>query len=315
LLYWGIAMHKKYFIFAAIVAFILMIVITVLGYQRYRDYRERQERYRQALQQRAEENTITIIEGWSVKEIADYLEAEQILTAKVFLADMKTLTVSDYSLLASKPKTADLQGFLFPDTYRIPKPATSAQIMNRMLRNFTAKVSPLVSADIAAGVADARVTVPQYERLSSGGKSGLSFYQILTLAAIVEKETGRDVSEGTVVQQARLEEERRVVAGIFYNRLLRGMALESDATVNYATGKKRPAATLADLEVDSPYNTYKYAGLPPGPITNPSLSSIQAALKPLKTDYYYFLHKQPSGEVVYSKTFTEHVQNKVRYLR
>jgi UPF0755 protein len=93
------------------------------------------------------------------------------------------------------------------------------------------------------------------------------------------------------------------------------MALQSDATVNYATGKNLPSPTLADLEVNSPYNTYKHRGLPPGPISNPSLSSLMAAIYPAETDYLYFLHKQPSGEPVYSKTFEEHVANKLKYLK
>ena len=115
--------------------------------------------------------------------------------------------------------------------------------------------------------------------------------------------------------QFLLDEERRIVAGIFYNRLNAGMALQSDATINYFTGKNDPSPLLEDLEKNSPYNTYKNRGLPPTPIGNPSLSSITAVLNPTNTDYFYFLHKQPSGEPVYSRTFEEHVANKQKYLK
>jgi UPF0755 protein len=93
------------------------------------------------------------------------------------------------------------------------------------------------------------------------------------------------------------------------------MALQSDATVNYVTNKNNPTPTLEDLDTESLYNTYKYRGLPPGPIASPSLSSLLAALYPTDSEYFYFLHKQPSGEPVYSKTFEEHTQNKFKYLK
>ena len=119
----------------------------------------------------------------------------------------------------------------------------------------------------------------------------------------MEKESG---GKGSPSQNISLDQERKMIASVFYNRLMIGKALESDATVNYATGKSSPGASSEDLQVNSPYNTYKYPGLPPGPICNPSLGSIQAVLAPIKTDYYYFLHHQPSGEVDFSKTFEEH---------
>jgi UPF0755 protein len=152
-----------------------------------------------------------------------------------------------------------------------------------------------------------------YENLNlSQGKKGLSVYELVTLAAIVEKETGQS---GESINSKRLAEERQYVSGIFYNRLLAGQPLESDATVNFVTGASRAQPTYKDLEANSAYNTYKFPGLPPGPIANVSYSSLFAVLHPIKNDYYYFLHKQPSGEVVYSKTFQEHLQNKAKYLK
>jgi hypothetical protein len=153
----------------------------------------------------------------------------------------------------------------------------------------------------------------QDEGVQMNNNTVMGRHQVLTLASIVERETGRGVR--TDAGRAELQAEREVVAAIFLRRLKIGMALESDATVNYVTGKSDPAVSLKDTEVNSPYNTYKNAGLPPGPICNPSLSSVQAVMDASDTPYLYFLHAQPSGEVVYSKTFEEHVRNKQKYLR
>jgi len=126
-------------------------------------------------------------------------------------------------------------------------------------------------------------------------------HEILTLASILEKEVST-------------ENDRKIVADIFYKRLEIGMALQADSTVNYASGKSVPRASGKDLETDSPYNTYKYKGLPPGPICNPSLSAIKAAIYPAKNDYWYFL-TTPDGKVIYSKTHDEHVKAKAKYYR
>jgi UPF0755 protein len=207
-----------------------------------------------------------------------------------------------------------LEGFLFPDTYFFNKPIAPYDVVNRILSNFEkrlAQAETLAENENQNGL----YRLPAYPTIKIGKGAGqVSLYQVLTLASIIEKETGRDVSKAGEDQKQRLDEERRTVAGIFYNRLAIGQALQSDATVNYASGKSDAQATYKDLEIDSPYNTYKYAGLPPGPICNPSLSSIIAALSPIKTDYYYFFHKQPSGEVVYSKTFEEHTAKRAKFL-
>ena len=110
-------------------------------------------------------------------------------------------------------------------------------------------------------------------------------------------------------------EERDEISSVFTNRLEIGMALQSDATVNYATGKSDPRPTFADTKIDSPYNTYKYPGLPPTPICNPRIESIEAALNPADTDYYYFIHEQTgSGKVHFAKTESEHNANIAKYL-
>lgn len=259
---------------------------------------------RQARQSaKAAEIKITLIEGWNTKEIADYLDSQQnrdparIVSSREFLEAEKKFDPSSYPLLASKPASADLEGFLFPDTYFIPKAAPAAEtlsgiIIKKALDNFSLKF-----------------TAQMQEQAKT---EGYSIYQIITLASIIEKETGRNAV--TDQQKKALNDERGIIAGIFYNRLKAGMPLQSDATVNYITGKNSPSVSDQDTKIDSPYNTYLYKGLPPGPIANPSLSSIMAALYPTASNYLYFLHKQPSGEPVYSATYEEHLKNKQKYL-
>jgi len=248
---------------------------------------------------------VTIIEGWTTQNIAEDLDLNAKRTEQPHLADkqefldaVKNFSVADYPLLSSKPASQGLEGFVFPDTYFLPVhagPSTteSSILITKALDNFSNKFTPQMESDAAA--------------------RGMSVYQIVTLASIIEKETGRNVV--TDEQQKALDEQRKIIAGIFYNRLAIGMPLQSDATVNFVTKKSSPSATTEDTKTDSPYNTYLYKGLPPGPICNPSLSSILAAIYPTHTNYFYFLHKQPSGEAVYSVTYEEQLQNKQKYLQ
>ena len=259
-----------------------------------KQYRREQAASRQ--NQKAPDQQITIIEGWSNTDIANMLQQKNILPAAAFLDAERSFDASGYPVLADKPKTADLQGYLFPDTYRIPKTSSSTvlaeAIIKKSLDNFQQKFTQDMQQQAMA--------------------RSMTVYQILTLASIIEKETGRQTT--TDAQKQALDTERRTVAGIFYNRLRAGMPLESDATVNYATGKKLTQPSLADTQTNSPYNTYKNPGLPPGPICNPSLSSIQAALNPINSDYMYFLHRPDTGQAVYSATYQEHLANKQKYL-
>lgn len=288
-------MQKKHFIILGM----LVVAIFVLGASLVVDARREDQKRRQEIENaKAKEITIRITEGWNNREIAEYLETEGIVDAKDFLKAQAEFDTSGYAFLSDIPPGYDIEGFLFPDTYRlfasiVDSNTASDAIITKLLNTFKTKLPE-----------DA------YEKADA---LGMSIYEIVTLASIIENETGRNAV--TQAQKANLDEERRIVAGIFYNRLRTGQALESDATINYVTGKNSPAVSLEDLEANSPYNTYKYPGLPPGPISNPSLSSIQAALNPTQTDYFFFLHKQPSGEPVYSRTFEEHVQNKFKYLK
>ncbi|MDD5039953.1 MAG: endolytic transglycosylase MltG [Patescibacteria group bacterium] len=235
----------------------------------------------------APEEWIKITEGWTAKEIAVYLESLGIVNQSEFLSasaqtDISTLIPEkQYAVLADKPSSMGLEGYLFPDSYRVFKDATAADIIERMLDNMEVKF-----------------TAEMYNAARTGD---MSVFQIITLASILEKEV-------------RSYEDRQIAAGIFYSRMNQGIPLQSDATVNYITGKNTIQPSRDDTEVDNPYNTYQNRGLPPGPICNPSLDAIQAALNPEKTDYLYFLTK-PDGTTVFSKTYDEHLLNKQKYLQ
>ena len=232
-----------------------------------------------------EQITITIPEGLSNKEIAKIWEEKKMGSADDFLAkasvtdSREIISGSTYDFLALKQKGADLEGYLYPDTYYVYKDSRPEDLIKKMLDNFENKTKDIL--------AEAQV-------------SGKDFHDILTLASIVEREVPKT-------------SERPIIAGLFLKRIQIGMALQSDATVNYVTGKYQLRPTYDDLQVDSPYNTYKNRGLPPSPIGNPSISSIKAVLNPEQSEYLYFLSK-PTGETVFSKTLDEHNENKAKYL-
>jgi len=229
------------------------------------------------------EKVITIIEGWSNKEIADYLAKQGLFTREEFLAAVGG-NLSDYlqsyEFLSDKPVNVDLEGYLFPDTYRVFRNAAPAEVVKKILDNFDLKLSPELRQKITG--------------------QNKTIFEIITLASIIEKEVSRP-------------DDMKMVADIFYKRLAQNMALQSDATVNYVTGKGRVQPSIEDTRADSPYNTYLYAGLPPGPIANPGINAIMAAIEPTENPYYYFLTTK-EGEVIYARTYDEHLQNKARYL-
>lgn len=227
-----------------------------------------------------DERNITFIEGWTVNDIAEYLDKNGITPKDVFLKALLDVNQEQYSFFLQKKGTESVEGYLFPDTYRIFHSATATDIIDKALDNFDSKYDTQMRKDTL--------------------KAGRSIHDVVTLASILEWEV-------------RGDEDRAMVADIFYKRLEKGMRLQSDATVNYVTGKKTPQASYDDLEVDSRYNTYKYNGLPPGPIGNPGLSAIRAAVYPKANDYWFFLTTR-DGKVIYSKTFEEHVANKKKYL-
>ncbi len=171
------------------------------------------------------------------------------------------------------------EGYLFPDTYLFSPSADAASIVAAMRANFNAKIQPL-SADIQA--------------------SGHSLSDIVIMASLVEKE-------------ARSKDAKRMVAGILWNRLRRGMPLQVDSVFGYIYGRSTYAPSLADLRVNSPYNTYLHKGLPPGPIDNPGLNSLKAAINPAKTNYLYYL-TGTDGRMHYAMTYAEHQANRRKYL-
>lgn len=229
------------------------------------------------------QNKITIIEGWKNTEIAEYLEKEGIVKSSEFftVVSLKDDWWDDYEFLKEKPKNVDLEGYLFPDTYLIYKNASSKEIIQKMLDNFAKKITQ--------------------QMLDETSALEMSLHEIVTLASIIEKEVSSN-------------EDRELVSGIFHSRLKLGIGLQADSTVNYITGKNISRSSLDDISLDNPYNTYKYKGLPPGPINNPGLSAIRAAIYPKSSEYLYFL-TTPDGRVIYSKTFDEHVLAKRKYLR
>lgn len=230
----------------------------------------------------------TIVEGYKLNQISSVLE--QAFTGK----EGAVFTSAEFNQIAKspdsynfnsevqafldqyKPAGKSLEGFLYPDTYEFDNTATTKSVIEDLIEQFIDKTDSLTKGD--------------------------DFYEKLVLASIIERESLTD-------------EERDEISSVFNNRLDIGMALQSDATVNYATGKSDPRPTYEDLKIDSPYNTYKYAGLPPTPICSPRLESIEAAINPADTDYYYFIHEQDgSGQVHFAETESEHNANISKYL-
>lgn len=236
---------------------------------------------------------IKIQEGWNIRDIGDYLDQNNLITKADWLSAVDKLAKT-YNYFGENPQQKNLEGYLFPDTYYITKGSDPALLVQKMLDNTDQKITAQMRADIAA--------------------NHQSIYQILTLASIIEDETGRNKKTVSAQDLQTLEQERKTVAGLFYNRLKIGMPLQSDATINYITRTGSASATYYQLKIDSPYNTYKYAGLPPGPIGNPSFSSIMAAVYPTQSDYLYFLTK-PDGTAIFAKTLQEQLANKTKYLR
>lgn len=171
------------------------------------------------------------------------------------------------------------EGYLFPDTYNFPLATNAEEIVAALRANFVVKIKPLES-DIAA--------------------SGHSQTEIITMAALIERE-------------ARTVEDKNMISGILWNRITRGMPLQVDAVFGYIFGRDTYSPSFADLSVDSPYNTYKYKGLPPGPIANPGLDSITAAIHPTKTNNLYYLTGR-DGLMHYAATYAGHIANRRAYL-
>ena len=229
------------------------------------------------------EITIKFIEGWTMSEIAEYLVNEKIIeNIDQFLNSAKAINFSDEFDFLKDVESRSLEGFLFPDTYRVFKDSTIADIISRQLQNFDEKLTPALRTEIRA--------------------SARTIYEMLIIASIIEAEVTTD-------------EDRRLVAGILWKRLDANMPLQVDSSLKYIIGKQsRNALTFEELEIDSPYNTYKYKGLPPSPINNPGESAIRAAIYPKNSDYWFYLSDK-KGNTIFSKTSDEHNQNVEKYLK
>lgn len=221
------------------------------------------------------EVTITIPEGSDIYAIGDILESGLDFSRDDFIKATDNFDTTQYEFIENK----SLQGYLYPDTYRFFDDASPDEVIIKMLVNFQKKALPsLKDAD------------------------KLSAYENLILASIVEKEVSNF-------------NDRKLVAGIFINRLNDNMKLQSDATVNFITQSGRAQSTLEDLKVQSPYNTYQVIGLPPGPITNPGVESIKAVIDYTPSEYYFFLTSRDNPpKTIFSKTFEEHTKAKQQYL-
>lgn len=219
---------------------------------------------------------VTIPEGYTLDQIANLIATKGV-AAKAEFVSAATNFPPDYGFLKSRPAGASLEGFLFPDTYRLIKGDT-VSALRLMLNNFEVKYQ----IEIAPSLGDRNL------------------FNILIMASMIERE-------------AKTQPDREQIAAVLYNRLAKNMRLDVDATVRYLTGNWKDPITKTDLAIDSPYNTRLHAGLPPGPICNPGLASIKAAMNPPDSDYYYYL-TDFEGIIHYAKTLTEHNENKLRYL-
>jgi UPF0755 protein len=207
---------------------------------------------------------ITIPEGYTSIQIAELLDKKEIVEKESFL---KLVKYGEKSW----------EGYLFPDTYEVPKKYGAENMFKLMLSNFE------------------QVAV-ENKLINKAEQTGFTMDEIITLASIIEKE-------------AKFAEEKRQISSVFHNRLKIGMKLQSCATIQYILGKPKENLEESDLEIESPYNTYLYKGLPPGPICNPGIDSIIAALEPANEDYLFFVLGD-NGRHIFSKTYEEHLKNK-----
>jgi UPF0755 protein len=225
-----------------------------------------------------------ILPGWRMEEIAASLPTSGLNISPENFIQAASVLPQGYSFSQEQPPQASAEGFLFPDSYRLPRDLTMDGFLSILLGNFDSKLTPALVDGLR--------------------KQNLTIYEAVILASIVQREA---MSEG----------EMPLIASVFLNRLAGGMKLDSDPTVQYGLGFDSEKNTwwtnplsLEDLQLDSPYNTYLYPGLPPGPIANPSLAALQAVAFPAQTPYYYFRAAcDGSGKHVFAETFEEHLGN------
>lgn len=235
--------------------------------------------------------SLTIPEGANIFDIAQRVEEAKLGTRAAFLK----VAMSDVALVRDiDPGAHSLEGYLFPDTYRFPKSAKPEQMVAAMVKQFR-------HSEAEAGL------LRMYGMPPGSHADLTAVHRVVTMASLIERESP-------------IATERPLVASVFVNRLAKGMPLDTDPSVIYAAllqGRYRGAIFQSDLAADSPYNTYKHVGLPPGPICNPGLTSLRAAMSPAHTDYLYFVaaSADPSGHSRFSATLAEHAQEVQVYRR
>lgn len=236
----------------------------------------------------AEATRLTVVDGWRAEQVASRMEELGLGRADEILRIIRSPRA--YGLTPPDPAASTLEGYLFPDTYNIDTSASAVQVIATMLEQFNRRFDDRLRQQATA--------------------RGLTIAQAVTLASIVEREAAQPA-------------ERPLIASVYHNRLAAGMKLAADPTVQYALAEKDPRAAAGygywkprlsrqDLEVDSPYNTYTINGLPPAPICNPGLASLEAAVQPADTPYLYFVARG-DGTHAFASTSEEHLANVERY--
>ncbi|MHB1394665.1 MAG: endolytic transglycosylase MltG [Clostridia bacterium] len=222
----------------------------------------------------------TIPEGYNLTQIVEKLNSLGLVSPENIQIALDAKRY-EYDFIGQIPeREKKLEGYLFPDTYEIYKDTTAEAIVDKLLERFD--------------------TVFTEEYRNRAKELNMTIDRVITLASIIERE-------------AKLDDERNRISAVFHNRLKKNMMLQSCATVQYLFKEQKEVLTYKDLEIESPYNTYKHTGLPPGPIASPGLKAIEAALYPENTDYLYFVAKD-DGSHVFTRTYSEHLnaQNKMK---
>jgi UPF0755 protein len=227
----------------------------------------------QISQGKVKSSTFTVPEGYTVRQIGELLVNKQLCTPQQWSEALQASYNYDFLTPAKSGDEKHLEGFLFPDTYTVEDQTSAQDIINMMLERFS--------------------TVWNDEYAATANAKQLSMRNTIIIASLVERE-------------ARVADERKTISGVIYNRLQKGMPLQIDATILYSLGVHRDTVTYQDLEINSPYNTYKNVGLPPGPIASPGRAAIDAALNPETNNYYYYVAKG-DGSHYFSSTYAEHL--------
>lgn len=227
-------------------------------------------------QGRVKKHTVRFPEGGTLEDLGRLLEAEQLARAD----EVMELARDPLFLQSLGVAAESLEGYVFPDSYDFIKGMTAREMLARMVHRLREQLAP--------------------ELLARAAARGLTLHELLTLASIIEKE-------------AVVPEERPLISAVFWNRLRRQMRLQADPTVQYAVGKDGRRLARADLVVDSPFNTYRFPGLPPGPIASPGMAAVRAAIEPARVKYLYFVSTGDAQRHHFSTTLAEHNSAVARY--